>query len=63
MISTAVKLLYAFVWQEEYLNPQPPFVLDPEANVLGAELIPIVNSFANRLNNFMYYEQNFQVYF
>ena len=28
---------------------------------MGAELIPYVNAFANRLNDFTFYEQNFQV--
>ena len=57
--STMVKLLYAFVWQEQTLDI--PFVFDPEANVRGNELIPVVNAFANRLNDFTFYEENFQV--
>lgn len=56
--STMVKLLYAFVWQEQTLDI--PFVFDPEANVRGNELIPVVNAFANRLNDFTFYEENFQ---
>ena len=43
------------------LNVRPPFVESPAANAVGAELIPIVNSFANQFNDFTYYEQNFQV--
>ena len=57
--STMVKLLYAFVWQEQTLDI--PFVFDPEANIRGNELIPVVNAFANRLNDFTFYEENFQV--
>merc|ERR1712061_670723 len=52
------KLLYAFVWQEQILDI--PFVFDPEANIKGNELIPVVNAFANRLNDFTFYEENFQ---
>ena len=59
LASALVKLLYAFVWQEQTLDI--PFVFDPEANIRGNELIPVVNSFANMLNDFTLYEQNFQV--
>ena len=59
LASSLVKLLYAFVWQEQTLDI--PFVLDPEANIKGNELIPVVNAFANRLNDFTFYEENFQV--
>lgn len=52
-------MVYAFLWDEESILP--PFVFDPEANEMGAELIPLVNSFGNRFNDFTYYEQNFQV--
>ena len=58
IISASVKLLYAFLWQEAYIKP--PFVLDPEANAIGAKLLPLVNSFANQFNDFTYYEQKFQ---
>ena len=54
-------MIYAFLWDEESIIP--PFIFDPEANEIGAELIPLVNSFANRFNDFTYYEQNFQVGF
>ena len=59
VISAAAKLLYACVWQEEFF--EPPFLFDPRANEIGAKLIPIVNAFANQLNDFTYYDQNFQV--
>ena len=58
MISAFVKLMYAFLWQEAYIRP--PFVTNPAANAVGAELIPLVNSFANQFNDFTYYEQTFQ---
>ena len=61
LLSTLVKMIYAFLWDEESIIP--PFIFDPEANEIGAELIPRVNSFANRFNDFTYYEQNFQVGF
>ena len=59
IISAFVKLMYAFLWQEAYIRP--PFVTSPAANAVGAELVPLVNSFANQFNDFTYYEQNFQV--
>ena len=59
LLSTLVKLIYAFLWDEETILP--PFISDPEANAVGAALIPLVNSLANRFNDFTYYEQNFQV--
>ena len=58
--SALVKLGYAFLWQESVLT-DAPWVFDPEVNVIGADLLPVVNSLANGLNNFEYYEQNFQV--
>ena len=61
LLSTLVKLVYAFLWDEESILP--PFIFDPEANAIGAELIPLVNSFGNRFNDFTFYEQNFQVGF
>ena len=59
IISAFVKLMYAFLWQEAYIRP--PFVTSPAANAVGAELVPLVNSFANQFNDFTYYEPNFQV--
>ena len=61
IISAAVKLLYACVWQEELI--ETPFLFDPLANEIGAELVPIVNAFANQLNDFTFKDQNFQVCF
>ena len=59
ILSAAAKLLYATLWQEEFV--ETPFMFDPLANEIGSALIPVVNAFANRLNNFAYREQNFQV--
>ena len=58
-LSAGLKLLYAFVWQEEFL--EDPIVYDPTLNSLGAKIIPVVNRFANELNSFVYWEQDFQV--
>ena len=60
VISATIKLLYACVWQEEFF--EPPFLFDPLANQIGAEIIPIVNAFANQLNDFIFQDQNFQAY-
>jgi hypothetical protein len=57
--STLVKLLYAFVWQEQIFDI--PFILDEAANIQGAELIPTINEFANRFNSYTFYEQRLQV--
>ena len=60
-LSAGIKLLhvYAFVWQENVINN--PLVFDPTLNLFGAKIIKFVNRFANELNIFVYYEQNFQV--
>ena len=59
LFSAVIKLLYAFLWQESTFDF--PLLLNPAVNAIGAELIPSVNAFANRLNDFTFYEQNFQV--
>ena len=55
-----VNLLYAFLWQEEFLVDNPTF-LDPDANALGNAYLPTVNDFANNLNNFPQYDMDLQV--
>ena len=59
LFSAVIKLLYAFLWQESTFDS--PLLLNPAVNAIGAELIPSVNAFANGLNDFTFYEQNFQV--
>ena len=59
LFSAVIKLIYAFLWQEATFDS--PLLLSPAVNAAGAELIPYVNAFANRLNDFTFYEQNFQV--
>ena len=58
-LSTGIKLLYAFVWQENVI--ENPLVFDPTLNSFGAYNAKFVNTLANELNNFVHYEQNFQV--
>ena len=58
-ISAGLKLVYAFIWQEEFLENQ--IVYNPILNSFGAKMIPVVNRFANELNSFVYWEQDFQV--
>jgi hypothetical protein len=55
---TMVKLLYAFVWQEEIF--QYKLVYNMEWNVLGALLTPAVNSLANRLTGFLHSDETIQ---
>ena len=58
-LSASIKLVYAFVWQENIIRN--PLVFDPTLNSFGARIVKFVNRFANELNSFVYYEQNFQV--
>lgn len=50
-LSTLIKLIYAFLWQEYVLTGSDIF-LDPEVNILGAAFMSTVNSLANYLNSF-----------
>ena len=38
-----------------------PFIFSPTVNSLGSESIQVVNKLANILNDFTFYEENFQV--
>lgn len=58
-ISTLSKLIYAFVWQEQVLSDNPE-ILDPDFNALGWAYLPKLNTWANSLNTFEYFEQDFQ---
>jgi hypothetical protein len=55
----AIKLLYAFVWQESVIKV--PLIFLPETLLLGSKLVPILNSIGNMLNSYTYFEQSFQV--
>ena len=57
--STVVKLIYAFLWQEEYLTDSPLF-LNETVNELGYELLPEINNMLNIFNTFDYYDSNLQ---
>merc|ERR1712216_562080 len=48
---TGLKLFYSFVWQEEFITNEE-FLLDSDANKLGATLIPAVNWLSNALNGY-----------
>lgn len=58
-VSSVIKLIYAFLWQEEILADNPMF-LNETVNRRGWELLPEVNHFANVLNKFEYFEADFQ---
>ena len=58
-LSSLIKLIYAFLWQEQRLTDNDIF-LDPEVNGRGWELLPAVNAFANALNSFDYADAAFQ---
>jgi len=53
LYSTLIKLVYAFLWQEEVLT-QDDFWLQPTTNAIGTLVLPLVNGLANQLNNFTY---------
>lgn len=57
-LSASKKLLFAFVWQEKTFKL--PFIFGPAVNSLGSESIQVVNGVANILNDFTFYEKNFQ---
>jgi len=59
LMSFAIKILYAFLWQEEFLT-QNPIIYNPIVNVIGNTLIKYVNGYANSINTFPIYEQAMQ---
>jgi hypothetical protein len=54
-----IKLLYAFVWQEQTFEVQLVYL--PETMLLGEKLAPMINGIANMLNSYTYFEKSFQV--
>ncbi len=59
-LSSTMKLLYAFVWQEWALTKNP-VIFKPAFNKFGNEVIPSVNWMANLLNNFDETDHDLQV--
>ncbi|KAF2367511.1 hypothetical protein FHG87_001741, partial [Trinorchestia longiramus] len=57
-VGATMKLIYAFLWQEMVLT-RDQFFLDPNANSIGWSLLPRVNSVANKLTSFQYFDPNF----
>jgi hypothetical protein len=55
---TIMKLLWAFVWQEEIFPYK--FLYNTEWNLLGALLIPAVNRLGNRLTGFLHPDDSIQ---
>jgi len=58
-VGTVLKLLFAFVWQEGTLD-LGDIIFTPEANAMGAVLLPEVNSFANNLTSWDLYIEDLQ---
>ena len=58
--STLIKLLFAFLWQEQVIT-DAPIIFNETFNAWGAEMLSEVNAFANSLNTYEFYETNFQV--
>ena len=57
---TVMKLLYAFVWQEDYFDLGGAN-LTPEANAFGAALLPHINAYANNLTSWDHYVEDVQM--
>ena len=49
-VGTLIKLFYAFVWQEQFLYIGD-VILTPDANTLGAILLPLINDLGNSLTS------------
>jgi len=58
--ATALKLLYAFVWQEDVIDFGGAN-LTPEANAAGAAALPYINEFANMETSWSLHLQDVQV--
>jgi len=43
-----IKIIWAFMWQEQWLTPEIFF--NPTVNSIGAALTPDVNEFATRIS-------------
>jgi len=56
---TALKLLYAFVWQEDTFD-LGEILYTPEENAFGAALLPHINSYANNLTTWDLYVPDVQ---
>jgi len=58
LVGTLVKLLYAFVWQEQVITS--PIVFKPQVNQIGAILQPLLNNFVtNNIGLFKYSDPEF----
>jgi hypothetical protein len=55
---TVMKLVYAFCWQENTFTA--PILKKPGVGVLGAELMPSINTAANMLTGFLHTDKNAQ---
>lgn len=53
-IGTLIKMLYAFLWQEEFFPG--PWIASPEANAAGGDLLPVINKFCDTLTGYPHLE-------
>ena len=57
-VGTLIKMMYAFLWQEEII---PWFgIKDASLNRFGGEAMPYVNALGNALSGFAHYDDNVQ---
>ncbi len=57
--SAVIKLLYAFIWQE-WVVTDLDIIFTQRFNTLGNLLIPVINGFANTLNDYPMYDEDLQ---
>lgn len=58
-VTTVLKLVYAFLWQEEILTDNPIF-LNSTVNEWGWEHLPVFNTLLNQHNTYEYFDLDFQ---
>ena len=58
---TTIKFVYSFLWQEDIVDALDSFIFQPIVNMIGNSGLSVVNTYANTLSNFQYFEDNFQI--
>jgi len=60
LLSTGLKLIYAFLWQEQFLVNDPIW-LQPSTNEVGAAFLPVINQAMNGYNSWNYSDTEMQL--
>jgi hypothetical protein len=53
-----ISKIYAFLWQEELIKGD--YLTDEQANIIGAEMMPQINAFANSISGKKFADVEFQ---